>query len=578
MMNIKAIVILLTSLGTAMFFSPEPYLERLGNCSVTGTTGLLGTAKHATADTLGSAADYARRTADEIRHAGESTVHAVGGAAETAKDSVKHAAHCVGDAVTCIQGDAADKEKTASEIAGEKVRKAADYVKETTEGLREKSASSYDSVIDKANLDIAKETVKRSASDFPAAVKDSLVQSVSEALKKGETTVKKLWKKAENSRDQALEGVGILRASLMQELNFSEEGKDEEVARKTEEYCESIKRSFELSALKIVEFVEAIKEAARETIKSNASKSNVALGLPRKKELTLQELLKKKPEASEVGTYITGEAKEIFEDAEETMVDMGKKAGEQASELSSKGKEYVQKAMDQSDKKQNIKENLRRVEEQIGHKLQEAGQQANQTVGMMRGIANRAKSMIATVTYKSFQAILRLVHLFSFSTIFGMSLWVTFISGLILAQSTSKQQFGYLQSRIFPIYFRIMAFGEALLLVTHALLHPWPSADSAERWQYQNLFWSLFMTLLNIFLLEPLATKIMFERLKMEKEEGRGLQDTDELAALDERTRTQLNAVNRKFNRMHNYSSAANLASLACLTYHLWHLDRRLVM
>ncbi|KAJ7520709.1 hypothetical protein O6H91_19G018900 [Diphasiastrum complanatum] len=186
----------------------------------------------------------------------------------------------------------------------------------------------------------------------------------------------------------------------------------------------------------------------------------------------------------------------------------------------------------------------------------------------------------AMATSSVIRPILRLTHLFCFASTFGMSLWVSFVSGAILSQCTStREQYGYLQSRIFPLYFRIAAFGEAILLATHAVLHPWSSAGTSEQWQFQILFCSLFMTVLNVYILEPLSTKVMFERLKMEKEEGISREDilaSGDLTNLDYLTKCQMRAVNSKLSRVQDFSSMANLVSLGCLTWHLLHLQSHL--
>jgi hypothetical protein len=105
-------------------------------------------------------------------------------------------------------------------------------------------------------------------------------------------------------------------------------------------------------------------------------------------------------------------------------------------------------------------------------------------------------------------SLIRLLHLFTFSIISGSAMWVTFVSGLILSTSLPRQQFAYVQSRIFPIYLTILATGELVLCLLHSLLHPWFSADRLERWQLQNIVWTLIATLFNLLAVEPRETKV----------------------------------------------------------------------
>ncbi len=105
-------------------------------------------------------------------------------------------------------------------------------------------------------------------------------------------------------------------------------------------------------------------------------------------------------------------------------------------------------------------------------------------------------------------ALARFLHLLTFATIYGSSLWVTFVSGIILSKNIPRQQFGFVQSRMFPVYLRVVAAGEGLLFLLHSIMHPWLSADTLERQQFQNFVWMIAATLVNVYLLEPRATKV----------------------------------------------------------------------
>jgi hypothetical protein len=111
-----------------------------------------------------------------------------------------------------------------------------------------------------------------------------------------------------------------------------------------------------------------------------------------------------------------------------------------------------------------------------------------------------------TATY--FLGTCRAAHLFTFSSVYGSSLWVTFLSGYLLSRAMPRQQFGFVQSRIFPAYLRLAAGGQAICLVLFLTLHPWSNADRHEKLQHFNLFTVLLSTLANVFFLEPRATKV----------------------------------------------------------------------
>ncbi|CAM6129443.1 unnamed protein product [Calypogeia fissa] len=170
----------------------------------------------------------------------------------------------------------------------------------------------------------------------------------------------------------------------------------------------------------------------------------------------------------------------------------------------------------------------------------------------------------------------RTAHLFVFCSVYGSSLWVTFLSGYLLARSIPRQQFGFVQSRVFPAYLRVAATGQAVCLVLLMIRHPWSKADRDEKLQHLDLLTVLVLTLVNIFFLEPAATKAMFQKLKTEKEEGRG---QDGFAGSeDAETKARMAKIDNKLSNFHAYSSMANLLSLIGMTWHLWHLSGRLVL
>lgn len=107
-----------------------------------------------------------------------------------------------------------------------------------------------------------------------------------------------------------------------------------------------------------------------------------------------------------------------------------------------------------------------------------------------------------------FLLLTRALHLFTFSTMYGSSFWVTFVSGLILSKYIPRQQFGYVQSRIFPVYLRILIVGQSVLFILHSILHPWFIEDGVERWELSNFGLMIASTLINAYVLEPQATKV----------------------------------------------------------------------
>lgn len=186
------------------------------------------------------------------------------------------------------------------------------------------------------------------------------------------------------------------------------------------------------------------------------------------------------------------------------------------------------------------------------------------------GMAEQAKKKVQN----GFRPVLRALYLAAFCSVYGTSLWMTFVSGYVLSKALPRQQLALLQSKLFPAYLRMATLGVALCFGLHAALHPWPSADPRERLQYWNLGFSLATSLLNALLLEPATTKVVFEKLKLEKEEGRGQSSED----FDEQTKSRLAAIDAKLKGLHAWSSYLNLANVSGLSWHLWYLANRLVV
>lgn len=175
-------------------------------------------------------------------------------------------------------------------------------------------------------------------------------------------------------------------------------------------------------------------------------------------------------------------------------------------------------------------------------------------------------------------ALLRLAYLMAFASTFGSSLWVTFIGGIIQYKVLPRHQFGNLQAKSLPVYFRLVSISTSLCLAAFALLHPLGKATPTEKGQLAALGITLAATLLNILILEPATTAVMKERHKIEREEGIGaevgLSKNREVA----KGNTQLAAINKRFGMYHGMSSLANLFSFGGILVHTWYLACRLIL
>lgn len=124
--------------------------------------------------------------------------------------------------------------------------------------------------------------------------------------------------------------------------------------------------------------------------------------------------------------------------------------------------------------------------------------------------------LVYVVSPKAVEPAVGVVHLLVFAAAYGMCLWVTFVSSYVLGGALSRQQFGVVQSKIYPVYFRTMAYCVGLALVTHLLSHRKRLVlrnyymGTVEVFLGYSLLASLFMILFNLLYLEPRATKVLY--------------------------------------------------------------------
>ncbi|KAK9054268.1 hypothetical protein SSX86_025346 [Deinandra increscens subsp. villosa] len=117
-----------------------------------------------------------------------------------------------------------------------------------------------------------------------------------------------------------------------------------------------------------------------------------------------------------------------------------------------------------------------------------------------------------------------LIHMVGFSTAYGMCVWVTFVSSYILGRCLPREMFGMVQRRMYRVYFKAMGYCVFAAFLGH-LVSRKGEVLSSKMGVFQSLCLvsALLMVMSNVIFLEPKATKAMYERMKLEKEEGRGV-------------------------------------------------------
>jgi len=155
-----------------------------------------------------------------------------------------------------------------------------------------------------------------------------------------------------------------------------------------------------------------------------------------------------------------------------------------------------------------------------------------------------------------------------YSWLFGMSLWVSFFGGVIAFKTLPRQQFGNLQHKTFPIYFVVSITLTSGLALLWTFSHPdvlthWDRPLVADVAQVYVLSSILFAQGANYFVIGPMTSRTMFERHRLEKEEGKVYNEPGVSDAMK--------ALNRRFGSLHGISSLLNLwAVIAAGMHGLW--------
>ncbi|KAK9899493.1 hypothetical protein P389DRAFT_191814 [Cystobasidium minutum MCA 4210] len=154
-------------------------------------------------------------------------------------------------------------------------------------------------------------------------------------------------------------------------------------------------------------------------------------------------------------------------------------------------------------------------------------------------------------------------------TLLGSCLWGSFISGVIAYKTLPRQQFGNLQSKLFPAYFTINSYLSSIMVANWLYFHPntLSSMLKLDRTRSGDVFngWvlvagALGTSLTNLLVVTPWTSKLMFQRHRLEKQEGKSYSDPT--------ASEELKALTSKFGMAHGVSSILNMVYLGAIVYH----------
>ncbi|KAL3845653.1 hypothetical protein ACJIZ3_003056 [Penstemon smallii] len=290
-----------------------------------------------------------------------------------------------------------------------------------------------------------------------------------------------------------------------------------------------------------------------------------------------------KDKVTEIKEGAKKQASNVIEDANEKMEGVKEKVSDEAKEAG----EMVENVKDR------VEKGAREGKKELGEILQHAREVG---VDIFRYVAPRERVA----------SIVGILHLMGFSAAYGMCVWVTFASSYVLTNALPRNQFATVQSKVYPVYFKAMAYSLGMALLGHLFGERKKLAPfGVGTFQGLNLLASLVMNLVNMLYLEPRATKVMFERMKKEKEEGRekeghtttdnatvgGVDSIGEIAGRVTTTmkeggkekpeevaaaKSEIIRLSEVLRRLNSYSSFLNVLTLMSLTWHLVHLGQRL--
>ncbi|VVA94997.1 unnamed protein product [Arabis nemorensis] len=237
----------------------------------------------------------------------------------------------------------------------------------------------------------------------------------------------------------------------------------------------------------------------------------------------------------DVGETISDAVAEKAHDVKETVARAARDVEETVSDKAEHAKEKVTgKAYDvkesvvhkAQDAKEKVKEKAHEVKESVAHKAHESKEAAKDRV---REKAHELKETAAhkyenewdrvktaargfgseTVAALSPTKVGSVVGLTAIAAAYGTCVWVTFVSSYVLASVLGRQQFGVVQSKLYPVYFKAISVAILVGLFGHVLNRRKKLlTDAAEMWQGVNLLASFFMIEANKSFVEPRATKV----------------------------------------------------------------------
>ncbi|KAI0816781.1 hypothetical protein GGR55DRAFT_674974 [Xylaria sp. FL0064] len=171
-------------------------------------------------------------------------------------------------------------------------------------------------------------------------------------------------------------------------------------------------------------------------------------------------------------------------------------------------------------------------------------------------------------------------HVLSYGALLGTQFFHTFINSIISFKVLQRPQFAILQRAVFPGYFGIQTAAPVVLALTYpggggrlaalpqgisGVLHP------ANRWGVLVPLTAVFVTgLTNLVYFLPETNKVTALRRQQEVKDGKSSWDKTAQSK-------DMKELNKKFGKLHGYSSLFNLITFIATVVYGVHLSARIV-
>ncbi|KAF1353893.1 hypothetical protein BDV97DRAFT_290870 [Delphinella strobiligena] len=186
-------------------------------------------------------------------------------------------------------------------------------------------------------------------------------------------------------------------------------------------------------------------------------------------------------------------------------------------------------------------------------------------------------SLASITDYKAY-------HILSYGSLLGITVFQSFIGGVVAYKVLPRPQFATLQQNVFPIFFGLQTVlplimiatypGEKLLgiggeYIRESVGYSGVLAES-NKWSALVPFATILLTsAANLFVVGPATTKTMKDRHHQETRDGKKSYDKGPHSA-------EMEKLNKTFGTLHGVSSLLNLTGFGAMVYYAWVLGSKL--